>query len=244
VKKRLRGLLILLVVLAVLGAIAYGASWLNHRRYYLVVGPASVQIGKGRMLPMGWEPFRPDDPSLRRAYAEFELPGGIKVARGTTIFVDRVELDQALFRLLSDAARYAMSRDTARSPKLVQGYIERLEALPGVSIDQQVELQKLRRQAEFARARQLVRDAAELLAKATEAFEASAGGEGPEHAEAWAELSRRAHTALAEGPTESAPVPTIAPRARKPVAPTTKASTTTATMTHSATSTATSTATE
>jgi hypothetical protein len=204
-KKRLRWLLYFAIVVAVLAAVAYGASWLNARRYYLVVGPGEVEVGKGRMFPVGYEPFRPDDPSTRKAYRGFELPGGIKVARGTTIFTDRVELDQALFRLLSDAARYAMSKDTARSPDLVQSYIEQLEVLPGVSIEQQVQLQKLKRQAEFARGRALVREAVARLEKAGEAFEASAGTEGPPDADAWTDLVRRTRASLLTGPEETAP---------------------------------------
>lgn len=232
VKKRIRWLLIFLLVVAVVGAIAYGASWLNSRRFYLVVGPTDVEIGKGRMFPFGWEPYRPDDPTLRRAYRGFDLPGGIKLARGTTIFTDRIELDQALFRLLTDAALFAMSRDTARSPDLVKDYLDRLDALPGVSMEQQVELQKLTKRAEYSRARQLVREAIELLTKAETAFDVSVGHLGPESAEAWSDLVHRTRASLLEGPPASRsvsskpPVPTPPPPVPAPEVATGTTSTT------------------
>lgn len=206
-KKRLRWLVYGLLLLAIAGGVAYGASWLNSRRYFLVVGPASVEVGKGKMFPVGHEPFQPTDASTRRAYRGFELPGGIKLARGTTVFTDRVELDQALFRILTDAARYAMSKQTPRAPELVQGYIEQLEALPGVSIEQQVELQRLTRQAEYAQGRQHVRDAADLLDRAAEAFDASGGPNGPNDAEAWSTLVEKVRERLVAGPADPTPVP-------------------------------------
>jgi len=200
-KKRLRWLLIAVVVTAVLAGIAYGASWLNARRYYLIVGPAAVDIGKGKMFPVGYDPFRPNDPTMRRAYEGFELPGGIKVARGTTMFTDRVELDQALFRLLSDAAQYAMAQDTGRAPELVEGYIERLRALPGVSIEQQVELQKLTRAADFSRGRQLIKGVIEDLQRAEASFHDAAGPDGPPDAEGWAQLVESVRRELTAGPS-------------------------------------------
>lgn len=176
-------ILLSLLVVGVLAGGAYGASWLNARRYFLVVGATEVQVHKGRMLPVGHEPFVPFDADLRRAYRALPLPGGLKLPRGETVFDDRVQLDQALYRILVDAAEYALAQDNARTSELVQHYIEQLKALPGTNVRQHGLLTQLERAAGIVEARGHVTRARALLERAETLFRAAAVGGGPAAAE-------------------------------------------------------------
>lgn len=173
-----RRLLWTVLVLALGAGGLYAASWLNARRLYLIVGPTEVTTEKGRMLPMGHEPFVPQDVELRRAYQSFPLPGGIKVPRGETVFSDRVELDQAIFRLLKDAIGYALSEDSRRTPELVQRYLRQIKAIPGTSVSQQLELADLERDAQYVEARQRLDDGFTALKDAAQLFRQSVRGQG------------------------------------------------------------------
>jgi hypothetical protein len=167
-----------LIVLVVGGAGLYVASWLNSRRYFLVVGPAEARVAKGRMLPIGHEPFVPNETELRRAYEPFTLPSGINVPRGETTFTDRIELDQALFRLLKDCIGFTLSRDDRTTPALVEKYLRQLRAIPGTSVSQQIELGALERDAAFVTARHRLDEGVAALKDAARMFRESAQGPG------------------------------------------------------------------
>ncbi len=204
-KARLRWLAIAAAFVTLVVGVVYGLSLLNSQRYYLVVQPGLVEVGRGRMFPVGHEPFVPQEPGVRRAYESFELPGGLRVPEGTTMYLDRVQFDQALYRLLMEASRFALANDSGRSADLVEGYLKRLGALPGVSIEQQVELQRLRGEASFARGRDWVRQAIDALEKADRAFKGADRSESAESVERWAERARRARRVLAARESAKAP---------------------------------------
>lgn len=162
--------------LGIAGGIAYGLSWLNARRYYLIVDTSEVRVGKGKMLPVGHVPFVPSDPALLKAYKAFPLPGGHGLRVGERRLDDRVELDQALFQILRDAAQHSLSRDNARTPELLSVYLERLRALPGINAEQRGLVERLAREALFVEARGHLSSAIELLDKAGAQFKESAEG--------------------------------------------------------------------
>jgi hypothetical protein len=165
-----------MIILAIAGAALYGASWLNSRRYYLIVGATEVRVAKGRMLPVGHEAFIAREPDLRRAYEPFPLPGGINVPRGETTFIDRVELDQALFRLLKDCIGYTLSKDDRSAPESIEKYLLQIRAIPGTSVSQQIELQTLERDAAFVGARHKMSEGLTSLKDAVRMFRESAKG--------------------------------------------------------------------
>lgn len=165
-----------LIVLAIAGGSLYVASWMNARRYFLIVGPTEVRIAKGRMLPVGFELFVPKEPELRKAYEMFALPSGINVPRGETTFTDRVELDQALFRLLKDCIGFALSRDDRSTPAQVEKYLAQIRAIPGTSVSQQIELGHLSRDAAYVSARHKLDEAVAGLKEAARMFRESAKG--------------------------------------------------------------------
>ncbi|HET9158923.1 MAG TPA: hypothetical protein VFN91_19775 [Myxococcaceae bacterium] len=75
-------LVVTLVVLGLLGAVGFLLSQLNARTFTLQVQDGKLLVMKGRMLPVGAEPYRPSDPALAAAYGPFDLLGG--TAAGST----------------------------------------------------------------------------------------------------------------------------------------------------------------
>lgn len=167
-----------LVTLGLLGGGLYFASWLNSRRYFLVIDNTEVRVGKGRMLPIGHAPFVPVDPALRAAYAPIPLPGGMKVPRGTTTFSDRVELDQTLYNLLHDATEFTLATDNERTPELTLKYLTQIQSLTGITVQQQLEIARLERDAQYVRARDLLDSSTRNLEEAKKLFLESARGGG------------------------------------------------------------------
>ncbi|MGF1509612.1 MAG: hypothetical protein ACFB9M_08945 [Myxococcota bacterium] len=206
-KKRIRRFFTFLLVVGIVGAGTYAASWVNSRRYFLVVAPGEVRVEKGRWLPFGHEPFIPEDPTIRPAYRSFPLPGGMKVGRGTTVFDDRVELDQALFRILVDAAEYALEADNSRTVTLLPRYLEQMESIPGVSTQQQVALRKLERDAAYVRGADAVARAVKLLEDSAKAFREAARGTGSRYDDggARAEQVERLLAYIGGGPSPESP---------------------------------------
>ncbi len=181
-KRRLRlgRILTVLLLLGGTAAGAYGASWLNSQRFYLIVEQTEVRIGKGRMFPVGHEAYRPANPALRGAYGSFPLPGGMTVPREERRFSERTDLDQALFRLLTEATQFTLTVDNERTPELAARYLAQLKSIPGLTTQQQVVLTKLERDASYVRARGLTQRAQRLLKDALKLFEESGRGGGGE----------------------------------------------------------------
>ena len=175
---RFRRIFVTLGVLTLLVAVGYGASLYNSSRYFLIVEATQVRVAKGRMLPYGREAFVPRDPKLRPAYRTVPLPSGMQLPRGASSFTDRVQLDQALYRLIKDAAEYNLTKDDARTPELTTRYLAQIDALPGLNTQQQMSVLKLRRDAGYIEARGHLSQARQLLQKAEAQFRASAKGGG------------------------------------------------------------------
>jgi hypothetical protein len=156
-----------LATLGLLAVVGYGASWLNAHRYFLVVGATEAWVARGRMLPFGHEPYFPDDPILRRAYGRIDLPGGLSMPQGETRFEERADLDDALRRLLKDALTQVLEKPSERTPALASEYLAQLESLPGASLNEERELNVLRRSARRAEAQLLLGRARANLEQAT-----------------------------------------------------------------------------
>jgi hypothetical protein len=198
-----------LAVVLALATIALLASWLNHRRFFLVVEPERVRVDRGAWLPIGHRPFNPDTSRLSTAYAAFRLPSGFPTAVGTRVFTDRVELDQDLYRLLVDAARFALSSapgGSARPPRdvdLAADLLEQIEHLPGLTPRQRREVRSLERGLAYHLGRRALRAArAELGRAQTWLFSASKDPEIPDDAFTEGRRAQRA-LELLEGPRDA-----------------------------------------
>lgn len=184
-KRRIRfgRIMFALVLLGLVAGGVYFASWLNSRRYFLIVDKTEARVAMGRMLPVGHRPYVPADPALRRAYEPIPLPGGMKLPRGTTTFTDRVELDQALYRLLKDATEFTLAADNKRTPELTERYLTQIKGLAGITVQQQLEISKLERDVQYVRARGLLENAKKDLERAAQLFRRSARGGGGRYAD-------------------------------------------------------------
>lgn len=171
-----RQIAVLAGILVVFGLGAYGASWYNSQKYVLVVEATQFRVAKGRMLPWGDRPFLPSNPDLRKAYRTAPLPSGMKLPRGRTVFFDRVQLDQALYRLLKDATDFSLAQDNARTSELTEQYLAQIDALPGLNVQQQTSVMQLRREVGYIEAKNELDRARTLLQSAEAKFwEASKG---------------------------------------------------------------------
>jgi hypothetical protein len=167
--RALTRLVVTLLVLALLGAVVFLLSQLNARTFSLETVGGNLVVMKGRMLPMGSEPYRPSDPALAAAYAPFDLAGGSAGGLTGARFDERDAMDRALFTLLEGLARPKLVSDDAQT--LAQGlaFLSRMQKLGGVSDDQRRTLRTLESEVAFFQARSKLdearRDIGEALAQ-------------------------------------------------------------------------------
>ncbi len=167
--RSLKKLLIVLLLLGMGGAVAFLLSQLNARTYSVQVVDGSLIVMKGRMLPIGSEPYRPVDPAMRDAYAPIPLdgssPGNLPEAR----FTERDELDRALFEVVGRLAKSRVSSDDPKQLEQGLSYLRRAEKLLGLSDEQRQSLAEMRSEVAYYLARskldQAKADAAEGLAQ-------------------------------------------------------------------------------
>jgi hypothetical protein len=93
-------LVVTLLVFALLGAVGFLLSRLNSRTFTLQQQDGKLLVMKGRMLPLGSEPYRPSDPALAAAYAPIDLLGGTAAGLDGARFEERDAMDRGLFEFL------------------------------------------------------------------------------------------------------------------------------------------------
>lgn len=181
-------------------AVVVLASAINSRRYRLVVDDLEVRVRRGLWLPAGHRPFAPQSAQLNAAYRTVPLPEGMAIARQTQTFFDRVLLDQALHRILLDAARYALGPADPeglepRHLDLAERYLDQLSHLPGLSQSQRKTWAGLRRRLGYFKARNVLAEAEDALRSARDKLERAA--QAPAVADDAAVLMDRAARAVA-----------------------------------------------
>jgi hypothetical protein len=151
--RSLKKLLIVLLLLGMGGAVAFLLSQLNARTYSVQVVDGNLIVMKGRMFPIGSEPFRPVDPAMRDAYAPIPLdgssPGNLPEAR----FTERDELDRALFEVVGRLAKARVSSDDPKQLEQGLSYLRRAEKLLGLSDEQRQSLAEMRSEVAYYLAR-------------------------------------------------------------------------------------------
>src|SRR5258708_20311988 len=68
-------LVVVLLIFGLGGAVVFLISQLNARTYRVEVIDNNLVITKGRLFPIGAEPYRPPDPALKEAHAAIPLEG-------------------------------------------------------------------------------------------------------------------------------------------------------------------------
>jgi len=176
-------LVVTLVVLGLIGAVGFLLSQLNARTFTLQQQDGKLLVMKGRMLPVGSEPYRPSDPALAAAYAPFDLLGGTAAGLEGAKFEERDAMDRALFQLLEGLARPRLVSDDPAV--LNQGLVAlgRMQKLGGITDDQRKTLRSLESEVAFFQARTKLDQARRDIAEAVTQLRVSADS-GTRHARA------------------------------------------------------------
>jgi hypothetical protein len=192
-RSRLGSFFAFLLVLGLGGAVLYLSATINHRHYRLSAHDGHVFVERGRLLPMGFEPFVPEAAALIAAYAPIPVPPG-ETVKPSEIFEDRTDLDRGLFMTLSGWARARLDTSDSEEFELAVTYVQRAELLPGLSEEQRNELRTLRADLSLRRGKRSVADALRSLERAREEFETAIQLGAGRHGEAerlLAEVNRR-----------------------------------------------------
>jgi hypothetical protein len=151
-------LIITTVVVALGGATVFLLSQINSKTFTLENRDGKLVVLKGRMMPMGADPWLPADAALADTYAPIDLEGTSPMGALNVKYEDRDSLDRALFGVLEGLARPRVLSD---DPKLLeQGlyYLRRGEKLSGLTDEQRLALKTLRTDVAFYTARKKLED--------------------------------------------------------------------------------------
>jgi hypothetical protein len=157
---------IFLLLLGMAGGIGFLLSVLNAHTYTLQVVDGKLTVYKGKLLPLGSDPYRPNDARLADAYAPIPLDGKSADSMLNERFTDRDELDRALFTFMKDQADPKVVSD---EPKVVDegiALMSRMEKLSGITEDQRASLQRMEAEVAFDQAKIRLDQARQLIANA------------------------------------------------------------------------------
>ncbi|HEX4621614.1 MAG TPA: IF-2 protein, partial [Myxococcaceae bacterium] len=146
--------LVVVVVLGLVGAVGFLLSQLNARTFTIEDQNGSLVVLKGRELPLGSDPYKPQDAALADAYAALPLDGmPLDPALLQQRFTDRDELDRALFEVLQKLALPRVATDDPAALERGFYYMQRADKLGGITPDQRTQLQKLKADVSFYQGR-------------------------------------------------------------------------------------------
>ncbi|MGZ6072054.1 MAG: IF-2 protein [Myxococcaceae bacterium] len=146
-------LVVTLLVFALLGAVGFLLSRLNARTFTVQQTDGKLIILKGRMLPLGADPYRPSEPALAAAYAPIDLMGGSAAGLDGAKFEERDALDRALFDFLEGLARPKLVSDDPAVLSQGLAALGRMQKLGGISDEQRKTLKSLESEVAFFQAR-------------------------------------------------------------------------------------------
>ncbi|MBM4784489.1 MAG: IF-2 protein [Archangiaceae bacterium] len=169
-----RNLVIFAVVVAAATGGLYAASLLNSRTWSLEVQGGQLIVTRGKMLPIGTEPFQPADPLLAEAYAPLDLNGNTALAVVGQKFEDRDELDRALFSVIELLAKPRVASDLKRDLDIGVALVKRAEALRGLTEQQRATLGTLKAEVAYFLAKQRIDDARKQLDEALQQLKLAA----------------------------------------------------------------------
>jgi hypothetical protein len=164
--RALRNLALSALFLALAAAAAYGASVVNSHTFRLEIRDGQLVVLKGKLLPVGADPWTPLDPQLADAYAPLDLEGNTSVVAAGQRFEERDELDRSLYQVLQLLARPRLTSDLPRDLEKALGYVRRAERLTGLSPEQRVDLKHMQQDLAFFLAQQRLDDARRQLEEA------------------------------------------------------------------------------
>jgi hypothetical protein len=158
--------LVTLLVFGLLGAVGFLLSRLNARTFVLQAVDGKLVVMRGRMLPLGTEPYRPSDPALAAAYAPIDLLGGSPAGLDGAHFEEREALDRALFSFLEGLARPRLVSDDPAVLSTGLALLGRMQKLGDITDDQRRTLKGLESEVAFFQARTKLDQARREIAEA------------------------------------------------------------------------------
>jgi len=211
-----RGILSILLILALAGVVLWLLSDRNARTWYLVPDEGRLLVLRGVSLPFGRKAPDPSTPGAE-AYAPVVAPAGATLPQEQS-FDGQPALDQALYAQLSSWAKADVA--SGSPDRLARGldYLRRAERLPAISAAQRDELATLRAESGYFEAQGLLEKVAVELKDAADRLRAAAASRSPHASEARLLLKdlepavdsilssvRRPGAARPAGPVEAAP---------------------------------------
>ena len=158
-------LLITAALLGLAGVTVFLLSQENARTYTVEVRDGKLVVLKGRLMPMGAEPWRPP-PELVDAYAPIDLKGTQPYGVLKEKFTDRDELDRALFTVLEGLAKPRVASDVPEELNDGLYYLRRADRLSGLSEEQKISLKTMKTDVAFYSARMKLEDAQRQIEEA------------------------------------------------------------------------------
>jgi hypothetical protein len=158
-------LLITLVVLGLAGVTVFLLSQENARTFTVEVRDGKLVVLKGRMMPMGADPWRPP-PELVDTYAPLDLKSTQPYGVLNTKFTDRDELDRALFAVLEGLAKPRVASDNPDELNDGLYYLRRADRLSGLTEEQKISLKTMKSDVAFYSARMKLEDAQKQIEEA------------------------------------------------------------------------------
>ena len=218
-------LILTTVVVGLTGATVFLLSQINAKTFTLENRDGKLVVLKGRMMPIGADPWVPTDAAQADAYAPIELEGTSPMGVINVKYEDRDSLDRALFGVLEGLAR---PRVNSEDPKLLeQGlyFLRRAEKLAGLTDEQRLTLKQMRSDVAFYTARKRLEDGQRQIEEALAQLKLASSAESrhsraanqmisavePE-AKALAEALRKAvNTLSGPAPEPVRPAPAVVP---------------------------------
>lgn len=173
-----RGLLRWVIVLGLVGALAWLVSERNARTWLLAPDDGRLLVKRGLFLPIGSAEFTSSDPAMAKAYAPLVPPPG-KALPPSREFLEQTELDRALYDLLAAWAREDIGSGDPTRLERGLGYLERAMELPAISALQRDNLAALRAESGYFEARRLIEKARAELGEAAQKLRLTAGSRSP-----------------------------------------------------------------
>jgi len=164
--KSLKRFIVFVLIVALGGAIAFLVSELNARTYSVQVVDGKLVVMKGKLFPLGADPYRPSDPSLRDVYAPIPLDGTSAGSLAEQRFTEREELDRALFDVVGRLAKARVASDDPRVLEQGLYYLRRAERLSGLTNEQKQSLKDMHSEVAYYLARAKLDDARSEVAEA------------------------------------------------------------------------------
>jgi hypothetical protein len=168
-----KAMLAWVAILGLAAAVGWLAAERNARTWSLAPVEGRLVVQKGLFLPVGQAAFRTTDPVLAKVYAPLVPPPG-KALPAEAVFPEQVELDRALYALLSAWAREDVATGEPSRLERGLGYLERAMLLPGISGAQREDLAALRAESGYFEARRLLEKARAELSEAAEKLKVTA----------------------------------------------------------------------